>query len=413
MIIFSCKHCSHQIKVPDNYAGKKGRCHNCQNIVEVPSKSEVTPAANVKIKFLCTSCGQKIGALKEWAGKMVKCPKCGEINEVPAEIQTQTVPKETAKNPGSLKDNQPSHVLFEQSMMEEILKMESSGTDAQEIRLQKPHPKIAPSRYAPAADDDFDAGEEKPYTYKPSRLQHNIPLTVLCSLAGALLGAIIWAIAGALTGMELGIIAIGVGALAGIGITIFTQEKTTGLGIVAALFAVFGILTGKVLVAKYVIVPEVVKIMKTGDSELLGNSENASLSPEEIKEMAGDNDAMLSVTLMYLAENKEFDKEILKQYYIGTFAEEMPPDVQQHAGKIQARVSECLSSWDTARKEQIVREMYPKVLQETTNELTDNTFFKTALGIGAFIASFSLFDLLWFPLAIWTAFKIGSGRTED
>ncbi len=74
---------------------------------------------------------------------------------------------------------------------------------------------------------------------------------------------------------------------------------------------------------------------------------------------------------------------------------------------------DCLNSWDEAQKEQMVRELYPKVLKEFQSELAGNTFFKTAIGIGAFIASFSLFDFLWFPLAIWTAFKIGSGRSEE
>jgi len=28
----------------------------------------------------------------------------------------------------------------------------------------------------------------------------------------------------------------------------------------------------------------------------------------------------------------------------------------------------------------------------------------------AFIGTFSFWDLVWFPLALWTAYKIGSGR---
>ncbi len=103
---------------------------------------------------------------------------------------------------------------------------------------------------------------------------------------------------------------------------------------------------------------------------------------------------------MYLTENKEFD-------------EETSPNAQEQVGKIKAKVNECLKSWDAAKKEEIVRQMHPKVQQEFLDAITENTFFKTAMGIGAFIMSFSLYDLLWFPLAIWTAFKIGSGRSEE
>jgi len=37
MIIFKCSKCGHEYKVADEYAGKKARCKNCENVNVIPA----------------------------------------------------------------------------------------------------------------------------------------------------------------------------------------------------------------------------------------------------------------------------------------------------------------------------------------------------------------------------------------
>lgn len=41
MIQFSCSECSHEYRVPDEYAGKKARCKKCRNVNLIPDLQPV------------------------------------------------------------------------------------------------------------------------------------------------------------------------------------------------------------------------------------------------------------------------------------------------------------------------------------------------------------------------------------
>jgi hypothetical protein len=43
MITFTCPHCQQSLTVPDDSAGKKGKCPQCQNIVDIPVTSTPMP----------------------------------------------------------------------------------------------------------------------------------------------------------------------------------------------------------------------------------------------------------------------------------------------------------------------------------------------------------------------------------
>jgi len=74
MIRFACGHCGRPINVDARYAGKKGKCPKCGNVVIVPERSTI-------ITFHCGKCGQKIEVP---AGRKGRCPKCGNAVIVPA-----------------------------------------------------------------------------------------------------------------------------------------------------------------------------------------------------------------------------------------------------------------------------------------------------------------------------------------
>ncbi len=47
MINFKCSKCGHEYKVADEYAGKKARCKNCENVNLIPSAAP-KPAGKAK-----------------------------------------------------------------------------------------------------------------------------------------------------------------------------------------------------------------------------------------------------------------------------------------------------------------------------------------------------------------------------
>jgi hypothetical protein len=74
----------------------------------------------------------------------------------------------------------------------------------------------------------------------------NLTLAAVGGLVGALVGGLIWGLLVGATGTELGIVAIGVGVLAGFGVVLGARGKHgMPLQVIAGLAAVVGILFGK------------------------------------------------------------------------------------------------------------------------------------------------------------------------
>jgi hypothetical protein len=90
------------VRTPDASAGKRGRCPQCHQIVEIPeqravgqrSDSKVIPArpaapdvtvseSGESIQFFCFACGKIIRTTTAVAGKRGRCPHCREVIQVP------------------------------------------------------------------------------------------------------------------------------------------------------------------------------------------------------------------------------------------------------------------------------------------------------------------------------------------
>ena len=81
-------------------------------------------------------------------------------------------------------------------------------------------------------------------TYKSPR---HLPFAPLGGLAGALLGGALWAKYIQWTGLTAGWVALAIGIFVGIGVLLVGRSRQFSISLVAALFAVVGILTGKYL----------------------------------------------------------------------------------------------------------------------------------------------------------------------
>ncbi len=91
-ISFVCSSCSHKMKVPVSFAGKKVKCLQCTAMALVPQPEPARAAALERatpsnspegIVFTCPSCGTCFEVAVDLAGKPIRCRECEEWGRVP------------------------------------------------------------------------------------------------------------------------------------------------------------------------------------------------------------------------------------------------------------------------------------------------------------------------------------------
>ncbi len=123
-IQFHCPNCHAQLKLKDQYAGRRGQCPQCQAMIVVPaiataaSSSVTTKDAGraeqpATIDFRCTGCNKRIRAPQKAAGRQVACPGCGVKLRVPGEAPTAKPPAMPVPVPIAAAAQAPTVVTFE------------------------------------------------------------------------------------------------------------------------------------------------------------------------------------------------------------------------------------------------------------------------------------------------------------
>ncbi|MHC4083760.1 MAG: TFIIB-type zinc ribbon-containing protein [Planctomycetota bacterium] len=93
MIEFKCSHCGRSIRVRDDYAGKRGKCPSCGQVIQIPGAPIAgSQKQTAKIRFSCENCGQGFKVSSKHAGKQVKCSQCGQGIVVP-NVRQEPQPK--------------------------------------------------------------------------------------------------------------------------------------------------------------------------------------------------------------------------------------------------------------------------------------------------------------------------------
>lgn len=404
MIKFHCSNCGKKISTPDNYAGKRGKCPQCGQVVRVPSAQEEPVQDNQPvIKFRCPNCNQKIGVAKNYAGKRVRCAKCRQPIWVP-EPQVEPVQKESVAGSVEADEMFDDHIaagdIFgDKSMADELLAAEAGAPAVEEpLRLKPAVPQTVHSQ-APAfgvrgqLTDNSVSGRS--LTVGTSNRAVKIPLAIGASFIAALLGAILWAVVACVTRYECGIIAWGVGVLAGFGLTLFIDSRGVGIGLLACLFAFLGILMGKFFIANWYIMPRLEQEFRKFEP-----------GEEHIAELLENSDMMFSVACLQLVENGEFEEALAWRVIAAHYSGELPSENRQEIEAARQKSLELLNNWSESEKKAAAQAQCAKLMDKITDFM-----IKTKIGLViAFLAAFSLWDLLWLPIALWSAYKIGAGR---
>ncbi len=208
------------------------------------------------------------------------------------------------------------------------------------------------------------------------------------ALAGAA-GAALWAAIAYLANMEIGWIAWGVGLAVGVGVAVGNEgEGSLPAGVLAAALA-----AGSVVVGKYA----TVQLMLPNETELVSNAV-ASLDDTEL-------------LVSYVAD------EVVAEYGDAGRAVVWPAGADslqpaEEADYPPAIWAEALARWNRMRAEDQLafRAGLEAQIQASAAEL------RNAMSRAGFLGTFGLLDIVFFALAVFTAFRIaraGGLRKED
>ena len=130
MIEFVCEHCSRKIRVKDEYAGKKGRCPHCKQMLTVPQPA--VPNASDLITYECQICGKTLKSPKSAQGKIKECPHCSSFVEIP--VPSTGADYQMSDSPLQLREKLSTQEVV-QPRPDIIVKESSENTDQKPKRL--------------------------------------------------------------------------------------------------------------------------------------------------------------------------------------------------------------------------------------------------------------------------------------
>lgn len=410
------------------------------------------------IKFRCHNCNQKLGVPDEYAGRRVRCTKCDAPTNVPQsanQSQLEPVPVAAQIDQERLEDSSVELAPdsgpdpFEDFEDFQLQKDDFDGNDFQSEDIDPTEFSQSQSSSLVGSSGSFagQAYEHTEHHRKPvagselAKGAAKIPLSLAACFGAMVVVIFIWVIIGKLTGFELGLIVMAVPAAGAWGLTRFTEKRGVMLGLLCILIGLIGMVSGRMAVAKWVIMPiiqqseefnEFNQGIKEGFQETAQDEADA-LSDADVKDIANDDDEMMFIAAASLVSSGQLERETLKQMITLEFEQAFKEEVDTEGAAIEpAETAEPtpqvkqgyemaidkLFQWDQPAREQAVRDNYAQLtiirgeaLFGSINEKVD--IVSTFTFIIAFFASFGLFDLLWIPMGIYSAYKIGAGTYGD
>jgi ribosomal protein L40E len=199
-------------------------------------------------------------------------------------------------------------------------------------------------------------------------------LGIIVSSAVAALGGVVWAMIAIHGEVELGFLAWGIGFVTGGAMLACVREPSFDTGMIAAGIAVCGILLAKLIMFSGVV-------------------------PDVSGEFLRDPDALAVVQRLRMAENDDFEADVCQAIMAEFDSDgimEHPAEVQTKLDAAMVTAAEKVNVMTQAQKKDLAQWGVDRVLGE--------------IGLGERIKMFlSPIDGLWFILAMFSAWKLGSG----
>ena len=353
------------------------------------------------------ACGAKLRVPAAAVGKKTKCPKCGSLLVIKAPAPPPP-PVPPAESGGGLLDDLAA---FEQSATASAAPQPATGGKGPAC----PNCGLAlpPSaRLCIACGFDLAAGQVRQMAKggtaaKPSKTAElaksagTFLLGSVLSLVGALIGGAVWVIVAWYLKLEVGYIAWGVGVLAGLGMVIGHHNPTSRSGMMAALMAVVGIVAAKATIFIVVLVSVV-----TGDTNdiefqrayVTAHIANDKLNERGVKDPAQRQAQWQKTFKEAEAEVKRMSDQEVRQKW-QAFREEGDSDDLEDAKQDEDSSSETTATSQGGGQEKAPD---PGTAQGPEREAGPGILY-LFLRYG-----FGIFDVLWFILAVGSAYRIGS-----
>lgn len=360
--------------------------------------------ANETMVIRC-GCGANMRVRASAAGKKAKCPKCGGIVAIPA--ATSSAPAAVVVKKAAA----PTVTAAAPTSLDDLLQMEASTAAEQAATgnrcpqckvLMGPGAKICIScGYNVETGKSLKTSDGTPGKVAvTAKTLGTFAIGTALSGVGAAIGGLVWFLVAWYANLSVGYIAWGIGVLAGLGMRIGYREGESKAGVVAAGLSALGIVG-----AKAVIFSLILYTLVTGDTDDIQAMQafvTFSIANEQMEEEG-------------ITSDQEREKRWPKVF---KDAEKRVKAMSDEALKVAAaeyreKAEERLSKADESDEGEALAaspENSPGPAEKGDGESSDEPSGGFASLAGFFFKSmFGPFDLLWFFLALSTAYKIGSG----
>ncbi|MBN2561385.1 MAG: hypothetical protein JXQ75_10695 [Phycisphaerae bacterium] len=343
-------------------------------------------------------CGAKLRVRAAAIGKKTRCPKCDGIVAI------------TAPAPGPATPAPASPLDHGHGLLDESPQHEQTTKDAPSRRMSAAKacpncgvPTAADARLCIACGYDIEKECQREVVVTPAsggagalatqmaKSAGTFVVGSVLSLVGALIGGAVWFAVVWYLNAEVGYIAWGVGVLAGAGMLVGSRSPSAKAGVVAAGMSAVGIVAAKAAIFFLVIV--VVLSGDTDDIDLQRQFVASRMSDEILTE-------------------RGIDPESLNDEEWGTAADSAWDEAERRVTRMSDQ--EVRAKWQEYRDQDAAMAAAEgdSPAGKEPGEEVGFTETATALLPVFFSTQFGVFDILWFLLALGSAFKIASAGTR-
>jgi hypothetical protein len=383
------------------------------------------------IKFFCPHCNRKLGVPDEYAGKRVRCSSCHQPCIVPAPQPVGG--NETPDTLGIQLEEPPASPPADTAPDDDLRRnadiTAASRSRSRDDRVLPPIPCEPSAKNAAAKEVAMGMGK--------------IPLSLGLSFLLMVAAILLWVFVAKVTGFIFGILVLLVPTAGAWGLTRFTEHRGVLMGLLAAFIGLGGMMGGKIALARWVVYPMLVEELQDENSEFsqafnegfdegfeegFDRAQN-QLTPQDVAAMIQNEEVMViiaafdiplerpTIRAMFLFDGERSESPVdpavvdgfdRSYYRLDTWNDQQKSDaLRKHHPAYTRLTAECLAEGVKGAIQQTVSQTDTE--DDADGETLTTDAGRAVLGFIAFLGSFVLLDLFWFPMGIYGAWKIGYG----